>query len=149
MRGNCTCCAVEYEVTGEAKLSFLCQCRQCQKITGTGHSSEFMVKEEDVFLTGKLQVYELTSDSGNSVYSNFCPICGNPIFKKTDGYPGLLFIHASTLQEPQHYHPTRVYWHVSAQPWDYVDPDLEIIQEGKRTDVTQITIPHQGESQDN
>ena len=129
MRGRCTCGAVQYELTGEPIMAFHCQCRQCQKITGTGHSSEFAMLETQVCLTGKLAVYELTSDNGNSVYSHFCPVCGNPVFKKTDGFPGKMFIHASTLEQPQHYQPTKVYWHASSQPWDYVDPKLEVIQE--------------------
>ncbi|MGZ0079751.1 GFA family protein [Methylomonas sp. YC3] len=31
---------------------FLCQCRQCQRITGTGHSAEFVASAKDTIRMG-------------------------------------------------------------------------------------------------
>jgi len=124
-KGGCMCGAVQYVVKFEPRLSFLCQCRQCQRITGAGHSAEFVVLDKDTIISGELKFYELTADSGNTVTSGFCPTCGNPVLKKSSGYPGMLFFHAATLEIPSLFKPRKVFWCASRQPWDRVDPNLE------------------------
>src|SRR5262249_8013158 len=37
--GGCSCGAVRYEIAAEPIRTFQCQCRDCQKDTGSGHSS--------------------------------------------------------------------------------------------------------------
>ncbi|WAK02469.1 GFA family protein [Methylobacter sp. YRD-M1] len=128
LKGQCLCGSVQYEIKGEPQLSFLCQCRQCQRITGAGHSAEFVVPDEIVSLSGELKSYEMKSDNGNIISSEFCPNCGNPVLKKSSGYPGLLFFHAATLENPESFKPQRVFWASSSQPWDFVDPSLEVKQ---------------------
>ncbi|GFO71277.1 hypothetical protein BJAS_P0635 [Bathymodiolus japonicus methanotrophic gill symbiont] len=128
LKGQCLCSSVQYEIEGEPQLSFLCQCRQCQKITGTGHSAELVVSEKVVSIAGKLQGYEMKSDNGNTVVSQFCPTCGNPIYKKSAGFPSLLFFHAATLESPNIFNPQRVFWASSSQSWDFIDPELEVLQ---------------------
>jgi len=62
------------------------------------------------------------------VSSGFCPTCGSPILKKSSGYPELLFINAATLDDPSLFKPQKVVWIISGkQPWDYVDPSLEVL----------------------
>lgn len=128
LKGHCLCGSVQYEIKAAPELSFLCQCRQCQRITGSGHSAEFMVPHEAVSISGELKSYEMNSDKGNTVNSTFCPTCGNPVFKKSSGYPGLLFFHAATLETPASFKPQKVFWASSSQPWDHVDPKLEVKQ---------------------
>lgn len=126
LTGQCLCGSVKYEVTSSPRMSFLCQCRHCQRITGSGHSAEFVVPEKRLSITGHLSEYEMRADDGNSVVSQFCPTCGNPVSKKTSGYPGHIFIHAATLDSPEAFKPQKVFWGSSSQPWDFVDPELEV-----------------------
>jgi hypothetical protein len=126
LKGNCMCGAVRYEIKAEPQLSFICQCRDCQKITGSGHSAEFAVPIEAVSISGELKHYKIESARGSTVNSYFCPICGNPVYKKTSGYSGLFFFHAATLEKPELFQPQQVFWASSSQPWDCVDPKLEV-----------------------
>ncbi len=126
IKGVCHCGAINYELTSDPQLSFICQCRQCQRITGTGHSAEFVMPSKNTSISGELKFYEMVSNNGNAVSSGFCPTCGNPVLKKSSGYPGLLFFHAATLDNPSLFKPQKVFWHASHQPWDYVDPGLEV-----------------------
>ncbi len=123
--GGCACGAIRYEVRAESGFSMHCQCRQCQRITGSGHASQFMVAKEAVTLHGTPAYYEYRADSGNRVHSGFCPTCGSPLLKKTTGYPGMLFLHAASLDDPSLFKPQKVVWSASKQPWDYMDPNLE------------------------
>jgi hypothetical protein len=35
--GGCACGAIRYEINGEPVVMLDCQCRQCQRDSGTGH----------------------------------------------------------------------------------------------------------------
>lgn len=126
LKGQCLCGSIQYEVTSKPRLSFLCQCRLCQKITGSGHSAEFIVPEKYVSMSGDLKQYEMKADDGNTVLSQFCPTCGNPVLKKSSGFPGLVFFHAATLNNPELFEPQKVFWGASSQPWDFINPALEV-----------------------
>lgn len=125
--GGCMCGAIRYQTDADLRFTFHCQCRQCQHITGTGHASQFAVPRELVTLTGEPRYYDLKADSGNTVRSGFCPTCGNPILKTTSGYPDTLFIHAATLDDPSQFKPKKLAYTSTAQPWDYMDPALEVL----------------------
>ncbi len=117
-QGGCQCGAVRYEADAEPALSIRCYCRQCQMITGTGHAVSFAMPAEKVVLTGALSTYELRSDSGNRVESRFCPVCGSPVMKRTDGHPEWVFFHAATLDDPTLFKPDKSVYEQGRQPWD-------------------------------
>jgi len=123
--GQCMCGSVQYSSEAEPRFAILCQCLQCQKITGTGHSAQFAVDANSTTVKGAVGQYELTSDAGNAVTSAFCPVCGNPIFKTTSMMPDTLVFHASTLNDPSMFKPGAVVFSGSAQEWDYIDPAIE------------------------
>jgi hypothetical protein len=37
--GGCACGAIRYEISGEPMVMSDCQCRDCQRKSGTGHGS--------------------------------------------------------------------------------------------------------------
>ena len=126
LKGSCLCGAISYEVAGRPRASFLCQCRTCQKLSGSGHAAEFVVPEKRLTITGILRSYEMECDDGNSSTSHFCPTCGSPMLKRSTLLPDAVFIHAASLDDPSSFKPQQVFWHASAQPWDVVDHNLEI-----------------------
>jgi len=120
--GQCACGSITYTCDAEPKFTLICQCRQCQRITGTGHSAQFAVDTSNIRITGEVSTYELTSDAGNAVKSAFCGQCGNPIYKTTSMNPDMLVFHAATLDDPSAFKPQMVVFSSSSQPWDHIDP---------------------------
>lgn len=123
-KGGCACGAIRYEFSVDPQFSFHCQCRQCQRASGTGHSSQFVVPAETVRINGDVTFFEQTADDGNTISRGFCPVCGSPVTGKSSGYPDILFITAASLDDPALFKPQKVVFSSSRQPWDYVDPDL-------------------------
>ena len=123
--GGCMCGAVRYQLSGDADFAIICQCRQCQHISGAGHAASFRVRIKDVTLDGDIMFYETKADDGNRVKSGFCPTCGNPILKKTSALPEHVYLHAATLDNPALFKPELLVYETSAQPWDYVDPSIK------------------------
>ena len=123
--GQCMCGSIKYTSEAEPLFSLLCQCTQCQKITGSGHSAQFAIDANKTKITGDVNKYKLTSDSGNAVESAFCPNCGNPIYKTTSMMTDTFVFHASTLDDPSEFKPGMVVFSSSGQPWDHIDRTLE------------------------
>lgn len=126
VRGGCACGKVRYEITAPPSFSLLCKCRQCQRISGSGHAAQFAALAASTQIHGQLKYYEYTADSGSTVSCGFCPTCGNPVLKKTAGYPQFVFIHAATLDDPGTYRPEMVVHSKSGPSWDHVDPSLPL-----------------------
>ena len=123
--GGCACGAVSYRAEVAPVFSIQCHCRQCQRITGTGHASQFTVPASAVTIAGELREYPLVADSGNRVVSAFCPTCGSPVLKRSSGYTELVFFHAATLADVAAFKADKAVWTETRQPWDYLDPMLD------------------------
>lgn len=123
-KGGCLCGAIRYECSAEPVFSGNCHCRDCQRISGGGYVSTFFVPEDSVTITGEVKYYDKNGDSGHRVRRGFCPACGSQVFGKPEIVPGVLGIRAGSLDNPELYHPTMDIYTASAQPWDFMNPDL-------------------------
>jgi hypothetical protein len=101
-----------------------CQCKNCQKFSGGGHASLFMIPAAAFRCSGEASSYDYLADSGNMVRRFFCPRCGAPVYNTNSGMPGAVFPWAGSLDEPARFEPQLVVYAASAQPWDYVDSRL-------------------------
>ena len=79
--GGCACGAIRYAITCEPVFMNHCQCRDCQRRSGTGHGSYLtFVQRRDVKLTGDAKQWDMVGDSGSVKTSGFCPACGSPVY---------------------------------------------------------------------
>ncbi len=119
--GGCMCGAIRYECSAEPIFMGNCHCRDCQQATGTAFAAEILVPHNAVTITGDVKYYDVTGDSGGIVSRGFCPICGSRLFSKI---PELMGITAGSLDDPSWFQPGMDFYTASAQPWDYMNPDL-------------------------
>lgn len=126
LTGRCACGAVRYVISAEPGFAFHCQCRQCQRASGAGHASLFVVPRDAVTVEGVLKFYAQAADDGATVSRGFCPDCGSPVLGKSSGAPDVLIVTAASLDDPAQFEPQKVVFSASAQPWDYVDPALPL-----------------------
>lgn len=64
--GGCACGAIRYEISAEPVVSVDCQCRDCQRRSGTGHGSYLTFpSRETVKLKGEAKHWDIAGDSGN------------------------------------------------------------------------------------
>ena len=122
--GRCACGAIKYTTAADPKFTLICQCRQCQRISGSGHAAQFAVSVEETSIDGEVKFYDQVAESGNTVSSGFCSNCGSPVLKKTTKVPELFFFHAATMDSPSTFKPQVVVYEESKQPWDHVDPAI-------------------------
>lgn len=125
LTGGCLCGAIRYEFSGEPGLASNCYCRDCQRSGGSPHSSGLRVATAGFRITkGKPKFYTKTVDSGNQGTRAFCPECGSQLFGQSSGKPDMVGIRVCSLDDPSWFRPAADIFVTSAQPWDYMNPDL-------------------------
>lgn len=122
--GGCACGALRYEIAAEPLMSGHCQCRDCQRESGTSHASQMAFPRAAAKISGDASFWQKAADSGNIIARAFCPTCGSPVYSTNPGMPDLIFIRAASLDEPARFRPQMVVWTRSGQEWDIVDPKL-------------------------
>jgi hypothetical protein len=123
--GGCACGALRYETEHAPIFQNHCQCRDCQRRSGTGHSSwlTFLARTEMV-ITGAATHWEVAGDSGNVKSHAFCPVCGTPVYLRFAAAPELIAVPAGSLDEPGRFAPHMLTYRVRGPAWDATDPAL-------------------------
>lgn len=122
--GGCLCGAVRWDCSAPPTMSGHCHCVDCRRSSGTGHCTHAMVPEAGFTCQGELRHYERAADSGNLVTRAFCPVCGSPVLSRNAAMPGLVFLRASSFDEPDLLAPQMVVYASRAPAWDTTDPAL-------------------------
>ena len=122
--GGCLCGAVKYSCTSEPFVVGHCHCVDCRKSSGSGHGTHVGVMEDSLSVSGSLVFYEKPADSGNVVSRGFCSACGVAIYSTNSGMPGMVFLRASSLDDPDMVQPQMIVYASRAPAWDHMDPAL-------------------------
>lgn len=122
--GGCLCGAVTYACAADPIVGGHCQCEDCRRSGGTGHASHMAVPKVAVVVTGEVRTFDKPADSGNMVGRVFCPTCGSPVFSYNSGFPDMMFLRASSLDDPSVFAPQMVVYTSRAPAWDLMDSTL-------------------------
>jgi len=122
--GGCACGDIRYEISGEPIFMNHCQCRDCQRKSGTGHGSYLTFPREGVKLEGEAAQWNIVGDSGNVKTRAFCPTCGSPVYMTFAAMPGVFTVHAASLDDPSRYQPQAVTYAMRGYAWDHLDPAI-------------------------
>ena len=103
-----------------------CQCRDCQRRSGTGHGSWLTFAQYgNVRVSGEAKTWRVAGDSGNEKIHAFCPTCGTPVYLTFAAMPELFSVAAASLDDPGQFNPQEVTYAVSGPDWDTMDPSLK------------------------
>jgi hypothetical protein len=122
--GGCCCGRARYEITAESVRGFQCQCRDCQRDTGSGHSSVMVFPRRAFRVTGPVSEILRTADTGAEKFKGFCASCGSPLYNKPVSKPDLIGIYVGSLDDPSSFRPELVMFSARGQAWDHLDPEL-------------------------
>jgi len=123
--GGCACRAIRYYIFDEPLTMNDCHCRDCQRMSGTGHSSYLtFANRARVKLEGQAQQFVMRTESGHTKTRSFCPQCGSPLYMTFSAMPHLFAVHAASLDDPSRYEPAFVTYAASKQSWDSISDTL-------------------------
>ncbi|BCL71893.1 putative Isopropylmalate isomerase large subunit [Vibrio nigripulchritudo SO65] len=124
LTGRCLCGHVRYECNSEAIMGGHCQCKDCQKISGSGHMSNIAVPRGSITFYGEMAFHEKEADSGNMIRRGFCPKCGSHIYAENSGMQEMEFIRAGSLDDLEQFQPSMVVYSDSGASWDHMPDEL-------------------------
>ena len=126
--GGCACAAVRFKTPQAPVFQNHCQCRDCQRRSGTGHGSylTFPARSE-MKVTGVLSHWEVAGDSGNLKSHAFCPVCGT-LVHLTSAAADFIAVPATSLDDPSRFEPQALTYSVCGLPWDRMDPSLRAFE---------------------
>ena len=115
MTGGCLCGSVRYEAQPDISSAYYCHCRDCQIGSGSAfHVAVLAPQSSFRVLAGETSIYAKTADSGNNIERVFCPNCGTPIWWIGEGFPDVMVLTVSSLDNPEAIVPSRELWTDSA-----------------------------------
>ncbi|KAF2170629.1 hypothetical protein M409DRAFT_51636 [Zasmidium cellare ATCC 36951] len=113
--GSCLCKGVRYSISGQAQMSVLCHCLNCQKSSGSAFQANgFYSKGQFALLDGASFItdyHDSAVDAGCTVIRSFCSVCGSNLYTTNSTNPlikdaiivmsGCLEKASSALEPPQ------------------------------------------------
>jgi hypothetical protein len=84
----------------------------------------FFVPRSTIKITGEVKYYDVKGESGSILSRGFCPTCGSRLFGKPAVMPEAMGIMAGSLDDSSGHRPAMDIYTTSAQPWDYMNPEL-------------------------
>ena len=124
--GGCLCGAVRYSLRGPSLFECQCCCKDCQKATGTGHTTIVGVLRSQLKVEGEPAVFTNSGESGGTVSRHFCGNCGGRLYT-SGSLPGeVVMIQAGSLDLPHAVTPQNVIYFKDRVAWDHFDPALPV-----------------------
>jgi hypothetical protein len=118
LSGGCLCGAIRYRSNGAPPVTVICNCRHCQRQSGTAFSIMVGVPAGALVIEGpEPATFRDTGETGHPVLRHFCGQCGSPLFSQPEATPTMEWIKAGTLDDPSWLDPQMNIWCDSAQPW--------------------------------
>ncbi|HUH76136.1 MAG TPA: GFA family protein, partial [Devosia sp.] len=89
---SCACGQTSVRIEGPVLSMFMCACHDCQRATGTGHSTVAMVPSSALNIIGEPASFARPAESGATLSHHFCPGCGTPLYSQSSRAPDIRLI---------------------------------------------------------
>lgn len=117
--GACHCGEIRYEAEVDPEKVAVCNCTDCQTLSGSAFRVNVFVDEGDLeFLSGELVEYVKTGESGNKRVQAFCGTCGTGLYATSAGEgPRVYGLRVGTSRQRDQLVPKRQAWLRSRLDW--------------------------------
>ncbi|GHA14443.1 hypothetical protein GCM10007989_06410 [Devosia pacifica] len=103
----------------------LCGCNDCQRATGAGHSSTFIVSASALEISGNTKSFTRPADSGATFTRHFCPECGTIIYGQSSRAGDLRLVPVGLFAgQNDWFAASRLIFCESHPAWDSLGEDL-------------------------
>ena len=125
VEGGCLCGNIRYKSEAEPLVTVLCNCINCQKLSGGAYSLNVVLPKGSLDIQGDMTTYVDTGDSGQTLDRNFCARCGSPISSEPSAMDTITVLKAGTLDDTSWVRPVMEIYCDSAQQWTREHVEME------------------------
>ncbi len=79
-RASCQCGALRVTADADPDFVIACNCRACQRRTGSPFGATGYFRRESLAITGPDKAWARKADSGRGIENHFCPTCGTSLY---------------------------------------------------------------------
>jgi hypothetical protein len=117
--GRCHCGYVSFEAEADPETTAICNCTDCQTISGAPLRANIMTRPGTfLLLSGEPTVYRKTADSGAVRLQGFCPRCGTALYSTSVGDdPKAYAVRLGTIRQRNELVPRKQWFVRSQQAW--------------------------------
>ena len=120
VKGSCHCRKITYEAEVDPEKVNLCNCTDCQVLTGGPYRVGVPAPAATFqLLSGSPKHYIKTADSGTKRKHAFCPDCGAPVYSCAIENPTTYALRIGCLDQRALLAPRREIWRRSQVPWSH------------------------------
>lgn len=122
---QCACGQVTLTVQGRVASMFMCSCLDCQRATGTGHSTVALMPAGGMSVVGPTKAFARAAASGATFTRHFCPECGTPLYGQSSRAPDLRMLPVGFFAgQNEWFAPNQLIFARSHREWDLVADHL-------------------------
>ncbi len=128
-QASCQCGALQLTAEGDPDFVIACNCRACQRRTGSAFGTGAYFRKDVVQVSGKTGSWQRRADSGRKLENFFCPACGTNLFWTLEMRPEHMGIAYGnfTTDVPD---PIRAIWTDEQHSWVSFPGDLPCFPKG-------------------
>jgi hypothetical protein len=118
IEGQCLCGKIAYEAHVDPAKASICNCTDCQTLSGSPFRASVPAKAEDfTLLRGQPKIYIKTAESGTKRAQGFCGECGSPVYSSAAENPVLYNLRLGMVKQRAQIPALRQIWCDSALGW--------------------------------
>ncbi len=117
VHGACHCGNVSFTAEIDPSKVMMCNCTDCQTLSGAPFRAIAQAPIESLQLTGQTKAYIKTAASGNKRAQVFCPECATPLYASAVENPTTVTLRLGCVAERAQLKPRLQVWKQSAVPW--------------------------------
>lgn len=115
----CHCGQLRLEVAGDPFAVSICNCRACQRRTGSAFGMQAGFRSGQVRVSGRYRDFTRVSDEADRKEHvfHFCPDCGSQVFYTEPSEPDLVVVSVGAFADPTFPAPTESGYDSRRHPW--------------------------------
>jgi hypothetical protein len=118
IEGQCLCGQIAYEAHVDAAKASICNCTDCQTLSGSPFRASVPARAEDFhILRGQPKIYIKTAETGTKRVQAFCGDCGSPVYSSAAENPVLYNLRLGMVKQRAQIPAQKQIWCDSALQW--------------------------------
>ena len=113
---TCQCGALSASFEGDPDFVIACNCRACQKRTGSPFGTGAYFTKNQMSVTGDTKSWGRKADTGRALENFFCPTCGTNLYWTLEMRPDHVGVAFGTF-DTKLPDPVRAIWMEEAHDW--------------------------------